>query len=189
MPDYLSQKKVDELWKLFQEDQSPYRISVKANFKVHHSTVKRYIQKGDKRYGVEAFKTRLKKIGKEADKRTAIKTADNVDKVRAIIRLGFSKMFVEEIVGGKTRRLLKQVPSYADLDKLMRLEEFLTGGADSRVEHQLKGELGRVINDVIEAIKSVVKDEKTRSRIADELQQIVNRGTGERGAQTAASTN
>lgn len=189
MADPLPQKKIDELWKLFQEDQAPFRISKKASFKVHHSTVKRYIEKGDKRYGVEAFRKRLKKINQNADKRTAIKTADNVDKIRAIIRLGFSKLFIEEIIGGKKKTLLKTAPSYADLDKLMRLEEFLTGGADSRVEHQLKGELGRVINDVIEAVKRVVKDEKTRSRIAHELQQIVDRSEDQRGAQAAASTN
>lgn len=189
MADPLTKKKVDELWKLYQADHAPHRIAKAAGFKVHHSTVKRYIQKGDPKYGIESFKARLKRITQAVDKKTALATATNLDKVRALIRLGFTKKFQEEIVDGKAKLVLKGEPSILDLEKLMRLEEFLTGGADSRVEHQLKGELGRVINDVIEAVKRVITDQKTRDRISHELQQIVDRGTGERGAAKAASTN
>ncbi len=189
MADPLPKKKVDELWELYQQDHAPHRIKKAASFKVHHSTVTRYIEKGDPKYGIESFKARLKSITKAADKRTAISSATNLDKVRALIKLGFSKMFHEQMVGGKPRLVLKGEPSILELEKLMRLEEFLTGGADSRVEHQMKGELGRVINDVIEAVKRVIKDQKTRDRISHELQQIVDRGAGERGVKEAAATN
>ena len=189
MADPLSQKKVDELWALYQQDHAPNRIMKAASFKVHHSTIKRYIEKGDKKYGVEAFRSRLKRICRDVDRRTAIKTANNVDKVRALIRLGFTKMFHEDLVDGKPKLVLKTEPTITELEKLMRLEEFLTGGADSRVEHQLKGELGRVINDVIEAVKRVVKDQKTRDRISNELEQIITRSESNSGPKEAAATN
>ena len=189
MANPLSKKKVDQLWNLYQDDHAPHRIAKAAKFKVHPSTVKRYITKGDPKYGVQSFKARLKAIRRDADKRTAIKTASNIDKTRALIRMGFSSMFTHQIVDGKKRQVLKQAPTFTDLEKLMRLEEFLSGGADSRVEHQLKGELGRVITDVIEAVKRVVKDQRTRNRIANELQQIINRSHDQRGAKAAASVN
>ena len=189
MADPLTKKKVDELWKLYQADHAPHRIAKAAGFKVHHSTVKRYIQKGDPKYGIVSFKAGLKRITQAVDKKTALATATNLDKVRALIRLGFTKKFHEEMVDGKPKLVLKSEPSILELEKLMRLEEFLTGGADSRVEHQLKGELGRVINDVIESVKRVVKDQKTRDLISNELEQIITRSESNSGPKEAAATN
>ncbi len=185
---FLTKEKVDELWAQYQLDQAPNRIATKC--KVSPSTITRLIEKGDPQHGIEAFKVRMKKITARADEKTAIKIASNIDKVRALITKGFAKMFVEEMVNGKKVGVeLREAPSFTDLDKMMRLEEFLSGGADSRVEHQLKGEVGKIINDVIEAVKKVVKDEGQREKIAHELDRIRSRGASREGVASAPSVN
>lgn len=187
MARFLTKKKVDELWEQYQLDQAPNRIATRC--KVSRATITRLIEHGDPQHGIEAFKVRMKKITARADEKTAIKIASNIDKVRALITKGFAKMFTKKLVGDKEVVELSQAPSFTDLDKMMRLEEFLSGGADSRVEHQLKGEVGKIINDVIEAVKKVIKDEGQREKIAHELNRIRSRGASREGAASAPSAN
>lgn len=173
MSKMMTRKQVNRMWAEFQLDQSPNRIAKKV--KVRHETVKRYIENGDPKRNIEPFKVRFARIQAKADEKVADHQADDLKSVRMLIRAGIAKMFTTKM-DPKTKKdtlTLEDAPSMGDLEKLMRLSAFLSGGPDARVEHALRGEVQKVVGAVTKAVRLVVKDPKKCEEIANALDSIL----------------
>ena len=170
---HLDRKKIDELWKLYQEDPRPTTIAKRAG--VHWRTVDRYIKYGNKVAGIEAFSVRLKRITDAVDKKTIDHAAKDLELVQRILNTATNELFKTEEKNGKIVIVgMKEAPRIADIDKLLRLKYFLSGEPDSRSETRIKGDVNRVVTAVIAIITRHVKDQVVKNLIADELVSLIN---------------
>lgn len=167
----LSRVKLDALWKAYIEDQHPYVVARKIG--VHYTTAMRYIKRGDPKNGIEAFEARFKKIQEQADFDLAKEQSEDMKKVRTIVNASFQDLFRLD----KNNRIigLKQAVTMGEIEKMIRLKYFLGGEPDSRSEIKVKGEIDRVIQAVIATVTKFVKDQPTRTKIANELDRLLNR--------------
>lgn len=178
-------KKINELWNLYQ---SEHRIAPLCRATgLHHSTVTRYIKRGDLARGIEPFEARLKRMNDKADFDRAKEQVEDFKMISTVIRAAGRDLFRVEKKKGKVVIVgLKNDPTIADMDKLLRLKYFLAGEPDSRAEIKMNGEITRVIQATIQAVSKFVKDQETRNKIADELVSVINCGEGQSGAQESA---
>lgn len=174
----LTRKQSDEIFALYREDQSHHRIGKALG--IHHSTAKKYIEVGDPAHGIEPLKVRLDRLRMKADDLTAGDMAKDLRDVEGLINSCITKMVGERKKDGSLGEL-KNTPTLGDLDRLYRLKHFLSGGPDSRVEHQLQGEVARVVAAVTQAVQKVVKDPAMRNDIANELERSLDGGANKRG--------
>ena len=185
---HLDRKKIDKLWKLYQEDQRPSAIGRKAG--VHYRTVQRYIETGDQKNGIEAFKDRMKRITDKGDEKIADQLTADVNIVQRVLNAAARDMFKIEKKDGKDVIVgLKKPANVTDFDKLLRLKYFLSGEPDSRTETRLKGDVNQVISSVIAIIMKHVKDQRVRNSIADELIGLTNKDGDSRGAEESSLPN
>lgn len=176
----LNRKDLNRLWELYQ---SEHRINVLARLtKIHHLTVRRYVERGDPKNGIEAFVNRMKKVTDKQDFDRAAEQVKDLEMISTVIRAAGRDLFrVEQRNGRDVIVGLKNDPTLLDMDKLLRLKYFLAGEPDSRSEIRVNAEASRVVQAVIAAVSKYVSDQKTRNLIADELIRIINSGESERG--------
>ena len=124
MSNRLSTKQLNELWRAFQEKQENSYVAKQCG--VTANTVKKYriSEKWDDR-----FKVIQEKAVELADRKSYVRRSENL----TVVRYAKSKL-VEKIKSGKD----KSQSTYSELDKLIRLEEFLSGEADSHVQQTVR---------------------------------------------------
>ncbi len=170
---HLNRKKINELWKLYQEDQRPSSIAKKAG--IHYLTVKKYITVGDQKNGIEPFANRMKRITDKVDEKIVIDATKDIEIVQRVLNAAFRDIFKIEKKNGKDVIVgLNEAAKIGDIDKLLRLKYFLSGEPDSRNEIRIKGEVNQVISAVISIISKHVKDQSVKNLIADELVSLVD---------------
>ena len=181
----LTRKQADSIFAEFLQDQAPHRIAKKTG--IHWQTVQKYIDIGDPDRGIAPLKERLAEITEKIDTGVAEQRAKDLQKISVIVTATYAKLRTKDEKTGEEE--ITATPSLTDLDRLLRLKCFLAGEPDSRVEHRMQGEVARVVSALTEAVAKIVKDQKVKNQIANELNSILNRKNGERapdGASLAA---
>ena len=177
----LTRKQADSIFAEFLQDQAPHRIAKKTG--IHWQTVQKYIDIGDPDRGIAPLKERLAEITEKIDTGVAEQRAKDLQKISVIVSATYAKLLTRDDTG---KEQLTATPSLTDLDRLLRLKCFLAGEPDSRVEHRMQGEVARVVSALTEAVAKIVKDQKVKNQIANELNRILDRKNGERAPDGSA---
>ena len=121
--DKLSSIEIDAMFKVYVDHDG--KVSKIAKIVKHDpKTIKRYISKFN-------FVERLAEIRRKAEE-----GADNAAAKRLQRQLRHIRYSIEKVVQGIRKGTVET--KLSDLDKLVRLEEFLSGNADSREEQVIK---------------------------------------------------
>jgi len=132
----LKPEKVEKLWQMYADGSSIQSISRK--FKVSHVTIRKY---RDQNGWIERKDKIYKKANVKADKASVNLLAENLK----LVRFAKAQIISEIQSAAKIKGARTTKTPYADLDKIVRLEQFLGGGADSRPDvPQPKEELAKL---------------------------------------------
>jgi hypothetical protein len=130
----LSLEAVEELCRLYLEKQTVTHVATRANRSP--STVGRYVYRGDARRGIEAFAVRYARLQAEAARRqdeTIVEVlARRIREVRTVADLMLKKLIAVDPVTGE--HALTIPPDFTDLEKILKLEQLLSGAPTSRRE-------------------------------------------------------
>lgn len=119
----LTAKKLRQMFAAYCERPSVYHVAAKC--KVSPTTAKRYRD-------AEDWDGRLKQISRKAAEKVDRKVVDVTAENLRVVRFAKARV-VRRIRNGK----VKSSSTYSDLDRLVRLEQFLSGGNDSRPDVEI----------------------------------------------------
>ena len=121
MANRLARKKIDEMWSVYQERRSIREVAKKCA--VHHKTVERYrlLERWDERLAEIQDRARA-----EADYDLATAMADSLRLVRA---------YKQKVAAALESKTMKSADvTAAELERVIKLEAFVLGGAENRTE-------------------------------------------------------
>jgi len=124
MPGALSSKKRLEMFLAYCQTETIDGVKKLCN--VHWLTAKKYKE-------IDKWDKRLAELKRKALKREEDKVVKRLKENLEIVRFAKNRLY-EKIKSGED----KTASTYADLDRLIRLEQFLEGGPDSRPVHQIE---------------------------------------------------
>lgn len=139
MANKLSQDKIDAMWAAWQEQPSIRHVVRKCH--VAKKTVERYRDKekwDERRTAIEVKATR------KADNALVKRRARQLSIVKAAVKSYAQQLIGSLVVECPHCKQQHSIPvpalkaKFSDIDQLVRLEEFLSGEADSREEHIIK---------------------------------------------------
>lgn len=152
MANRLSSAKRSALWEAFQEIQTAEHVSRKCG--VHHATVERYRV-------LDRWDDRLTEIRRLAQKRADYSLADAMAESLIMVR-EYKERLASALV---SKKVTGAEVTAAELERVIRLEAFVLGGAESR--HEVVTEFGKWSDDELEAFaRDGTSPRESRSRTA-----------------------
>jgi hypothetical protein len=142
----IDKKKYDQIFRYFLEDQNIKSVARKCG--LDPRTVRKYVEHGDPRRGLEPIRDRYARIVRKAQEREdadiAKAVASNLALVRDAKKVLVAKLHEQLAPDGKTltTRASEELPAdiSAYIDRIVRLEMSLLGGPDLKVETMNKFE-------------------------------------------------
>jgi hypothetical protein len=118
---HVSRARIDEMWTVYRDRQSVREVSEKCA--VHHKTVDRYRK-------LERWDERLREVRENAQREADYDLSKALADSLRIVRTYKGKL----VDGLANRRLSGAEVTAAEIEKVVRLEAFILGGAESRHE-------------------------------------------------------
>jgi anti-sigma28 factor (negative regulator of flagellin synthesis) len=131
----LSDEKIEKMWQAYQVHPTTYSVGKKCN--VSRSTVRRY---RDSEHWDERRQEIRDKASALADNKAAQRLANAVEVVHDL-RVKIAESIKERIEAGSYK------PTVMDLERLVKLEQFLSGLSDSHTEQAVSFKWFKVDND------------------------------------------
>jgi transposase len=151
----LSAEQIENIYKTYLKTGS-YHSTAKI-CQVSHTTVAKYVRKGDPKRGIPPFKMWAlqvnQKVMEESAQDIAKERKDDLTMISGIIKTIARELFIWE---NNRPVKLKKDPTVSDLEKLVRLKYYLMGEPERKVE--VKGEIEKLTQEDILDLAMLIID-------------------------------